>query len=186
MDHPGCVWIPCKPFDALFLGITRQVIPKLYQLDPITGNESLEVPNLSDPLLDFCALGVLPHEELKKRPIPGAKHYPRSTLGRQMLPISPQEWIVLFFFARRPESERADMTRVHPLVNEIDGCALARAVEPGHNDEQAAVSLAQQRVLGLEQLAAQLCNQRFGGVLGNAGVTFRFCKARYVRRHGVS
>src|SRR5690606_12475343 len=29
MDHPGCVWIPCKPFDALFLGITRQVIPKL-------------------------------------------------------------------------------------------------------------------------------------------------------------
>jgi len=48
------------------------------------------------------------------------------------------------------------MTRVHPRIQQVDGFALATAVDPGNQDHDREILLLQYVVLDIEQFGAQL------------------------------
>ncbi len=50
---------------------------------------------------------------------------------------------------------RADVARVHPLVQEVDGLALAGAVHAAHQHGHGETGIGEQAVLRLEQRLAQ-------------------------------
>jgi hypothetical protein len=48
-----------------------------------------------------------------------------------------------------------DMARIHPVIEQVDGLPLARAIDAGHDDQQCPVGPVQAVVLRLEQSRAQ-------------------------------
>src|SRR5690606_15635168 len=169
---------------ATLLCVARQVVPQLENLNAIARNQRFEFPDRLSELLYICLFAWFFVQQSEQGRIPGAKYNAGAALCRQVLPIAPKERKLSFLLAGRPERQGADMSRIHPLVDQIHGGTLAGTIDARHNDQQAALWILQARILRLKKFSTQLGNERPGFFLGNLRVAFGLLEASGRRRHG--
>src|SRR5690606_33674571 len=147
LDHPRGVRVAFQLRYATLLCVARQVVPQLENLNAIARNQRFEFPDRLSELLYICLFAWFFVQQSEQGRIPGAKYNAGAALCRQVLPIAPKERKLSFLLAGRPERQGADMSRIHPLVDQIHGGTLAGTIDARHNDQQAALWILQARIL---------------------------------------
>src|SRR5690606_26801202 len=124
----------------LALASLRQVEPVLEEQRVFTGEQAFETLDVGNALCQFALPDLAPGMAGVEPGIPvgepDAEHSPR----RQGAPAAPQGPSLFFFVAGFSEGARLDVARVHPLVEQLDGFALAGAVETNDQDDDRKVA----------------------------------------------
>ena len=86
--------------------------------------------------------------------VPRAKKECDAALGRQRLPEAPIRWSRLLLWCWRAKPACVHEARIEPLVEHVDGIALARPIDAVDQDYHWKRCLIHSRVLGGEQVFA--------------------------------
>src|SRR6185437_5309691 len=105
--------------------------------------------------------------------LPGTEENADFALGRQRAPITPHGRPFAFLLGRLAEGVRVNVSRVHPLVEQLNRLALAGGVHALDLDKDGEALLLHQLQLGVQQRLAQTGLLRLVDILGNAVIQFR-------------
>src|SRR5262249_6397118 len=90
-----------------------------------------------------------------RRRVPGTEQDADAALRRERHPVTPHRWALRFVLARRWERDGADFPRIHPLVQEVHGLALAGAVDATDDHDDGERLVVAERILGREERLAE-------------------------------
>ena len=165
-DAPGSEGIGAEFLQAFVLRVFGEVEPQLQQQHAFCHQHPLEV---ADPLqvLGKCAFLAAPLGAIDDRTrVPRTEEHADVALSRQRSPEGPHERTPAVGAITRFEGLGADMARVHPFVEEVDGLALAGAIDTAHEDEHGKIGFLQQPELRVQQRLAEF---RFFALVAGLG-----------------
>ena len=154
-DAPGRLRVLFQQLQPPLLADLGEVEPELQHQRTLIDQHGFEAVDL----IDACVHRRLGHVALEaimnRARVPRAGKDADAALGRQGTPVAPHERPRTLLVAWRRECQGGDETRIHPLVEDVDGFALAGAVLAAdqHDDRNLAVFLEVE--LGVEQSGAQ-------------------------------
>ncbi|MNS58652.1 hypothetical protein D3C72_915790 [compost metagenome] len=173
-DLPGGLRAGQQALRAGLLGLGGQVEPELDDLHALGRQHGFEAHDCGGLGLDGFRIRLLACRFDDQRRVPGAEDDAGAALGRQVVPVAPERRAVQFVAFARAIGERPDMARIHPFVEQVDGGALAGAVDPRHDHQQRFLCLPEALVLRFQQGDPQPFFERLELVFGQDGVGFGF------------
>ncbi len=93
--------------------------------------------------------------------------------GGSASPVAPHRRAIALLVRGGVEGAREDVARVHPLVEQVDGLALARPAHPGDQDDHRERAVFFQAVLDIQQVGAQLRHRAIENGLRDPATKFR-------------
>lgn len=150
-DTPRGLGIRRQGFQTSPAGLLGQMKPALDDDSALGHQHALELAYALQALRKARALLMAHHVRQDRIGIPGAEQDAKMPFGGQHLPEAPHLGTRTLRVADGAEHFRADVARVHPFVEQIDGFALARTVHPIDQNDHRRLAIGQQRVLGRQQ-----------------------------------
>lgn len=142
-----------EPFALLLLG---EVKPELHQQHAFVTEHLLEAVHLGDALVELGLADGAERAVENGLAVPRAEEDADAPLRRQPLPETPHGRPRALLVAGLVERVRDDVARVHPLVEQVDGLALACAFDATDEYQHGELLLLEHPVLRGEQGLAQL------------------------------
>jgi hypothetical protein len=130
--------------------------PELQQQRAFGDEHPLEVADALEAPREFRALFASQGALQDRVRVPGTEEDADSALGRKRLPETPHLGPRALDVGELAEGARGDVARIHPFVQQVDGLALAGAVDAVHQDHHGKLPPFEQLVLEREQALAQL------------------------------
>ena len=152
---PARLGVLLQRLETFFLCFLGKVEPELDDQRPFVRQHLLETIDLLDALGEGGVTGAAHHALDDGGGVPGTEEDADGTLGRQGTPETPHGRARSFFVGHLAHRMHPDMTRVHPLVQQVDGLALAGAVHPSNQDDDRKFAFLCQIELRVEQFLAQ-------------------------------
>ena len=164
-DAPARLRVLLQRLQALLLALFREMEPELEHQRALVGEHLLEAHVLFHRLVERGVAGLAVGARENRERIPRAEEDAGLSLGRQVAPEMPHRRMLALFLGRLAQRVGGDVARIHPLLQQVDGLALAGAVHAVDEDEQGEFGAVQQLVLRLKQRLAQPGKLAFVDVL---------------------
>src|SRR5262249_1406755 len=132
---PARLRVLLELLETLFLRLLRDVEPQLHDERAVVREHALHAHDLFDPVLELALSHVPAHAREDRVRVPVAEEDAYFALLGHPLPEAPHPRPARLLLAHRPEGVRFDVAWVHPLVQEVDGLALAGAFDAVHEDD---------------------------------------------------
>ena len=137
-DLPRGQRVLLQPFQALLLGLLRQMHPEFENQRPLIGQGLFEMNDALEIFIQFGNGGLAEHMIDQRRVIPGRHEQADLALGRQVAPIAPVFRPFALLVRGLAIGPRHDPAWVHPFIDQVDRLVLARAIHAGeqHDDRE--------------------------------------------------
>ena len=150
---PGGARIGLELAQPLPLPRARQVQPELQQQRALVHQHGLEAVDLVETLVELDARHLAVDALGDGRRVPGAGERARPPPRRQRAPVAPHVRPLALLVGGRREGERAQVARVHPLVELRQRLALAGPVDARDEQQHRKARLLAQLALGIAAAA---------------------------------
>jgi hypothetical protein len=140
----------------LALRVLGKVDPELEYQRTLIDQHRFEAIELIHALVEIRARKTVGDPFGDRLRIPGTGKDPDPALRRQRPPVAPHRRTRALLGSRRVKRMRRHVARIHPLVEDIDGFALARPVDAADQDDHRKRTILAQLLLRFEQGRAQL------------------------------
>ncbi len=161
-DVPARPGVAFQRFQALLLLPLRQMEPVLEQQHALVGEHLFQALDLADVTRELAVADFAQHPVQDRIGVPAAEENADPAFRRQRAPEAPLRRALALLVGRLCEGAGDDVARIHPLVQQVDRFALARALDAGDDDQDGETAVLLEIELRLEQRVAQL--RRFAAV----------------------
>ena len=128
-----------------------QVHPELEDQRPVIGKGILEGHDAVQVIVESGLVILVIHAPQYRLRIPGTQEQADVTFWRQITPESPVFRPVALFIRRIVVGPGDQPARIHPLIEDINGVALAGSINTGKQDDDRKTAVYPEICLRLEQ-----------------------------------
>ncbi len=176
---PGGMRIGFQRLQPLLLAIPGEMEPELEDERALVDQHRLETVDFVETLVHLVAFHLVGDAVGDRLRVPRTGEDADLALWRQRTPVAPHVGARALLVARLGKRQRRDVARIHPRIQQVDGFALAAAVDPADQYDDREFLLLQHVVLDVEQRRAQLGNFGLEGFLVDD--VAEFCRFKHVR-----
>ncbi len=169
-DAPAVQRVVLQRVEACIHLVFREMEPELEDQHAFVAEHALQTLRAGRGQLQLGTLDAAMHAILEHLAVPVAEEDAGMPLRRQPPPEAPGRGVRQLFVAGHIEAVDPNQPGVHPLVEQLDGLALARPFDTVDQDQNRELRLGLEPVLRLQERLAQV---RHCGIVGGLvdGVT---------------